>query len=363
MKVTFVIGQLIGGGAERVVCNLANSMVNDNIDVQILTLKKGKNYPLDSRVIVRNIDNKINNSIVKKIKKEIDLGKIIKVNETDVYVVFMAVEICAFMHHRKYAKAPIIVSERNDPSRYPRHLKMLLKYYVPKADGAVFQTKEAEKWYGLDSGVATTIIPNPINQVFLTDNDNAYNPDGDIVGIGRLTAQKNWSLLIRAYSNLPDEIRIKHKLSIYGEGEDKTKLQCLCNELGIYDKVIFHGFTDSVKEVLLNASLFVLPSNYEGMPNSLMEAMALGVPCIATDCPIGGPATLIVNGKNGWLVPVGSDEEMSKTMRCILSNNEEAMKVGKEAKITAEKYKPGYVGELWRKFIKSIVDNGIDLKQ
>lgn len=352
MKVTFFIGGLKGGGAERVICNLANELVNDYCEAEILTVKKSENYGIDKRIRYYYLEGKTNHKLLAKLVKLRKLKHFLKKNKTDVYVVFLPVEICMFMHYRKYTKASIILSERNDPSKYPWYIQLLLKYYMPKASGIVFQTEAAEKWYGIKNKIRTAVIPNPINPTFIETKEHIGKENGDIVGIGRLSSQKNWPVLLKAYCMLPSELK-KHKLVIYGDGAERQKLITLCKSLGIARNVKLPGFSDSIRDILSKACIFVMSSDYEGMPNSLMEAMAMGVPCVSTDCPIGGPKYLIQSGINGILIKVGSVEELRDAMILLLTDIDKSKDISKNAQLIGEKLNPKSIYFLWKKFITS----------
>ena len=120
-----------------------------------------------------------------------------------------------------------------------------------------------------------------------------------IVAVGRLEAQKNYPLLIKAFYLISNEFK-DYIVEIYGEGQERSELSKLINELNLNNRVLLMGRHSDVHERIKDASLYVLSSDYEGMPNALMEAMALGLPCIATNCSGGGPKTLITNEVNGF---------------------------------------------------------------
>lgn len=356
MRITFFIGSTKGGGAERVVCNLANAFSDMGEDVQILTVKESDNYGLNKNIQYVSLESGIisKNKYINKIKKMCMLKRFLKMNVTDVYIIFLPIEICMFLHYRKIVESPIIVSERNDPSKYSTLMKRLLKYYVKKSQGIVFQTEDVKKWYNLNDKVHQMIIPNPINKQFLQIKKDVHLENNhEIVGVGRLTTQKNWEMLIRAYSNLPNGLK-NYELVIYGEGTERDNLLALCQELGVEKRVRFPGFTNDVMSVLENARVFVMSSDYEGMPNSLMEAMAVGLPCISTDCPVGGPKYLIQSNENGILVSVNDEKDMTNALARILSNIEFSRKLGYNAKKIVEKVEPNRIAQQWKDFIENV---------
>lgn len=130
---------------------------------------------------------------------------------------------------------------------------------------------------------------------------------------------ENHALLIKAFAGITAKYPA-YKLVIYGDGPLRKDLELLASNLGIADKVSFPGYTTEIRKKIERSSLFVLSSDFEGMPNALMEAMALGVPCISTDCKGGGARFLIKNGTNGLLTPIGDVEALQTAMEKILSD-------------------------------------------
>lgn len=116
------------------------------------------------------------------------------------------------------------------------------------------------------------------------------------------------------------------------------------------------GKSNCIEKDIYNAGIFVLSSNYEGMPNALMEAMALGLPCISTDCPVGGPKTLIKNGENGLLVPVGDEEALSIAILKLIEDNELSQKIANNALKISEKFNPNIINQQWEDFINKIIN-------
>ena len=131
----------------------------------------------------------------------------------------------------------------------------------------------------------------------------------------------------------------------------KYELENYIKENKLEDKVILKGRCLTLDEELYNAGIFVLSSDHEGMPNGLLEAMALGIPCISTDCPIGGPRMLIEDGKNGILVGVNNREELTLALKKVLDNKNLCEEFSMKAQKTVEKYYPDKICEEWKEFI------------
>ena len=246
-----------------------------------------------------------------------------------------------------------IVSVRNDPEREyaGRVFRFVGKHILPHADGCVFQTEQARAWFPESLQKKSAVIMNQVSEAFY-DRPAAAERE-EIAAVGRLSAQKDHALLIRAFSRLPDT---GERLLIYGEGELRPELEALIERLGLSGRVLLPGQCGDIPEALNGAKLFVLSSDYEGMPNALLEAMALGLPCIATDCPCGGPSSVIRNGENGLLVPVGDEGALSEAMATLLSDAELRRRLAQNAKQTAEGFRPDAVFRQWEDYVVSILD-------
>lgn len=358
MKITLFIGSLYGGGAERVTCNLASYLVRQGHDVEILTMSETENaYELDERVVVKTLlplqerKNKAWNTIIRFPR----FWKYLRHKDRDVYVVMLPRTTIMFLMFRWMIKAKVIAAERNDPGAYSKKIGNALKKYAQRADGWIFQTVDEKEWYG-DSiqKCKATVIPNAINPAFIRP---AYSGKKrkTIAGVGRLNSQKNFGLLIKAFAKVAPEFP-DFKLTIYGKGEMETDLKNLASSLEIKDRVEFPGNVQNIADEMEKNTMFVLSSDFEGMPNALMEAMALGLPCVSTDCMGGGPRFLIENGVNGLLVPSNDVGEMAEAMKAILSDPKKADAIGREAAKIAERLEPNKIYGQWESFIGSIVN-------
>lgn len=358
MKITFFIGGLSKGGAERVVCNLANILANRGHEITVLTMSDDKpSYTIEDKVIrvpllfTSERKNFVYNSVLRLCRFVSYLRK----NKVDVYVVMLPVTTIMLLQLRFITKAKVIAAERNNPSKYPINRQKLLKILARKADGWVFQTREVCNWYGESTeNSKVKIIPNAINPEFI---QSAYTGERRkvIVSAGRMDVQKNQELLIRAFSIISKDFA-DYKLIIYGEGEMRSTLTTVSEELGIKDKVEIPGYTTNIGEKIKDASLFVLSSDFEGMPNALMEAMALGLPCISTDSDGGGARFLIDNEKNGLLVPKGDVDSLAKAMRRMLHDQFFAENCGREARKICERLAPERIYGEWERYIQEVVN-------
>lgn len=358
MQICFFIGGLSGGGSERVTCNLANYMVGQGHNVEILTMADDEpSYPL-SRAIKRTVllrESERRFFAYNSFLRAVRLYRYLRKTKLDVFVVMLPVTTILLLWMRRFTKAKIIAAERATPTVYSSKEQKQLKKVAHKADGWVFQTKEQQDWYSGAHIRMSKIIPNAINPMFVGPT-YAGERKKCIITVGRLTVQKNHELLIQAFADIA-KVYPEYSLVIYGEGYKLEELQKLASTLGVADRVLFPGYTKQVVETIIDASLFVLSSDFEGMPNALMEAMALGLPCISTDCDGGGARFLIEDGKNGLLVPKGDVESLANAMKQMLSDREFAEKCGQEAHKICERLAPEKVYSEWEGFITEIVDS------
>ena len=287
------------------------------------------------------------------------MKNIIKKNKPEIIVSFLPEPNFLNLILKSKFKIPIIISIRNDPKEeYKSNLyNRLMKKYYPQADAIVYQTEEAKNFFRniIGNNVIQEIIPNPINEEFIERPYKGIRKK-IIVTVGRLQEQKNHKLLIDAFEKVSNQIP-DYKLVIYGDGNKKQELETYIKSKNLLDKVMLAGNTKEVKKHIYDASLFILSSDYEGMPNALMEAMALGLPVISTDCPCGGPKFLIDNGKNGILVKVKDVEAMSKAILKVLENKNYADYLSMNASKIAETLNPTKINNEWKKIIEKIGKN------
>lgn len=358
MNICFFCGGLSGGGAERVICSLCNYLSEKQHEVTVITMSsQPATYPLVNGVrrISLDEDCKHDNVFFKNIKRCFHLKTLLKKAHEDIFIVFLPATTFILLHYRKIIKAPIIASERCDPNTLYQSSKVyawLMKRLFPRADAFVFQTVDAQKYYkGIITG-ESVVIPNAINNEFVREPFDGER-EKRIIAAGRLTEQKNFPLLLKAFAKVSKK-HSDYMLVIYGEGDQRSELEALVAQLEIAEQTSFPGYVDNFKDCIADASLFVLSSDYEGMPNALMEAMALGLPCISTDCPCGGPRYLIENGQNGFLVPINNVDVLAQAIDKVLSDPELANKLGKNAHQICEKLATNKIYAQWESYIMRI---------
>ena len=170
-----------------------------------------------------------------------------------------------------------------------------------------------------------------------------------VVSVGRLDKQKNFPLIIKSFAKLPDKFD-EYILDIYGEGPERPYLQSLIDDEKMSDRITLCGAKQNLLSQINDADLFVLPSNYEGFPNALLEAMAIGLPVISTDFSTGIARELVLP-ENGRVVPVCDEEKMTEALCELLEDGELREKMGKNNR---EKCKEFYIPEIIQKWKDAI---------
>jgi len=362
MRIAFTINSLSKGGAQRVFSNLMNYVIEHDDEVYLIMLNKSPiEYDINKKInifYVNNYERNKKNIIITTItfiKNIFKMKKILNQIHPDVILSFLPITnfVTLWANNNKY---PIVVSTRNDHNiEFPnKKYQFLMQKLYNKADGFIFQTEEQKAYFDtVNIKKKYAIIPNPINENFLVERYKGKR-EKVIVSVGRLVKQKNQELIIDAFNDIKDKIP-KYKLIIYGEGELRGKFIDKINELNLSDRIFLPGKVDNIKEKIYKSSLFILSSNYEGMPNSLMEAMSLGLPVIATDCPCGGPKSLVKNGENGVLIPVDGRKELSLAILKVIKNEEFSEKIQKNAVSIQKKLDPALIYSKYYDFFEEII--------
>lgn len=282
------------------------------------------------------------------------LREIWKAYKPDVILAFLGKNNLMAVATAAFLPSKVAVSVRGEPTmEYEGKLmQSIAKFVFRFADGVVLQTQRARAFFPRAVRRKSVILPNPLNPQVL-GRDICTDTDQLIVTAGRLDENKNHTMLIHAFSKIADEYPLM-KLVIYGEGNLRTKLEILAEEKGLADRIELPGNVSDVADRIAKARIFALTSNTEGMPNSVMEAMALGIPVIATDCPCGGPAELIKDGVNGLLVPVGDAFALADAFRRILEDADFEKKLRAEASKITERLAPEKVNAQWEEYLNQL---------
>ena len=352
----FYINSLHRGGAQRVLVQLAGRFAEAGWHAVLVTsFREAEEYPVPDGVERVSIEDEqiIQSSLKRNLSRIRALRALCRQYRPAALISFMAEPNFRAVLAARGLPVKTVVSVRNVPEKEyaGRVFHFVGKHILPLADGCVFQTEDAKAWFPPSLQRKSAVIMNQVDARFF--DRPPVEKRRDVVTVGRLTAQKNQALLIRAFAKVPDR---GDRLIIYGEGELREALTALVRELGLEGRVLLPGLSRDVAEDIRAAKVFVLSSDYEGMPNALLEAMALGLPCVATDCPCGGPAAVIRDGDNGLLIPVGDEQALTAALASLTWDFDAREQLGRAARETAERFRPEAVFLQWQDYIKKIIE-------
>lgn len=359
MKIAFFCGGLKTGGAERVVVNLSNFFSQENT-VTILTFGEGKcEYQLNGEVEVISLaDSAASKNKPEKICRIFRLVEYLRKNQDkhDIYIAFLPATSYLLLLFRAYIHCPVIVSVRTAPEILQKSFfhRVCTHIFFPRADGIVFQTEYAKKYFSKIRQKSSIVIPNAIDSSFMEEAFQGTRKK-KIVSVGRLEKMKNFSLLIHSFRKICKQKEdFDYDLVIYGEGSERHNLEKLIEAYGLQRRVFLPGKRNNVKDEIKDASLFVMSSQYEGMPNALIEAMALGLPVICTRFAGGAAEELIRHGYNGILVHSDNCEELAEAIMALVENPLLCQELGKNARAIVELVSPKRTVSLWEEFIRQV---------
>lgn len=345
--IVFVITSMGRGGAERVISILSEDYAKRGFRVHIVMLWHSiLEYPIHPDVNIIDLSNDKKHPLLNIPRLLRALRKKVKELRPVAVVSFIAQNNIISALALRGLKTRLIVSERNDPSKKRgRVLRAAVNWSYTRATATVVQTERAKTFFPKKVQKNSIIIPNPVRVLA----EAVEEPTKRIVSAGRLEPQKNQKMLIRAFAELHKDFP-EWRLDIYGEGRLRDELQALINGLGLSECVALPGNHPALHAEIKDASLFVLPSDYEGLSNALLEAMMMGLPCISTNC--AGSDEAIADGESGLLIPVGDEAALVRAMREMIEDPDRRAALGRAAKEGADRYRVENVIAEWRKVIE-----------
>ena len=314
------------GGAERVASLIVNglSAIEGN-EVHVCVFEDSNNYNMQKdRIVFHLLTDSKRGHLTNAWLKIRNLANVIKQTKADVIFSFGPI-MAGYVYLAKKLSGckslKVIDSERNDPRKEPVEdwKKKVRNYCYNRSDILVCQTQMAVDLLRNQYGVKTKAvgIPNPI-----TPNLPEWNGQHskDIITAARLTEQKNLPMLINAFEKLHRDFP-EYRLIIYGEGELRESLTSMIKDKYMSNSILLPGFAKNIHEVMKNAFMYVSSSDYEGISNSMLESLGIGLPIVCTDCPVGGARMYINDGENGLLTPVGDKDALYRAMKRMIEED------------------------------------------
>ena len=318
---------LAAGGAERVLSVLSTPLA-DRYDtvIYVMWLDVPIFYDTDKRVRKVCIEKEVGSK--SNIKKMLWFRKFIEKEHPDVLLSFLEPFNIRVLLSTMGLGIKTCVAERNDPHGVNKYwiIDQFEKLVYRLADKIFVQTETIQKFFDGALKKRTHVIYNPVNLSHeMVGKALMVEKKRRIVSVARLTPQKNNDVLIKAFAKF-SENHPDYTLTIYGIGELGEELKCLAESLGVGDKVSIPGASKTIHEDILDAEMMCLVSSREGMSNSMIESMCLGLPCICTK--VSGAIDLIKDGENGLLVDIGDVDGLVERMNFIADNTGKAKEIG-----------------------------------
>lgn len=389
-KLAFFIDSLGGGGAERVVSVLCAELHARGYDIDILMLnKRPLAYPLPEGIGLLYAEDmpitdswgKLVQSILERsmqlqvrfwnpLLRKLGRNTYPKVNETRMFFYakyalpyreylkknpgctafgFLIRSNIAMLMAARGLAVKTVFCERNNPVRpdMPANIMKIRNRIYSRCQAAVFQTEEQKAYY-TRLRCDTAVIPNPLKEGL--PMPFAGERRHEIVNFCRLNKQKNIPLLLEAFSLL-HKAYPNYTLRIYGRGEEKENLITLAREMGLEGAAFFEDFAPDIHQCVKDAAMYVCSSDYEGLSNSMLEALAIGLPCVCTDCDGGGARMMIRDRENGILVPKGDAQALYLAMKEIIEKPDLAANLSLEAAKLREELNLSAIAARWEAMI------------
>ena len=358
----FLMPSLAGGGAERVSAILLPHLMEE-FDLTLAMLENRRAYDIPVNLPVVPFSPPITGPIghITSIPYHINaLVNLVKKKKANVVLSFLEQANIINCFASRYTKHNAVISQRTEPRRQYRNKGILgrtilwaSKKTYPMASQVISVSKGIRdiiiEDYKLDPE-RITVIPNPIDIDTLsaqsTEIPLVQLPSKFLVHVGRLQlAVKRQDFLLNAFAELSD-IFPELQLVFVGEGPDRKELEKLISQLNLSDRVFLAGWQENVASIVRRSQAFVLSSSYEGWPNALVEAMALGCPVVATDC-LTGPREILGNNEHGLLVSEDNPKALASAIRCLLEDKEKREHYSMQAKIRSLDFTLKKVGKLY----------------
>lgn len=362
MRVGFLINDLSSGGSERATCGICKYLANNGIDTTIVTVNDCVPfYDVDENVKLvslscNNIEKKAGfKRFFSSISKSFYIRKRIREMNFDIVIAMSVVLGNYALFSTVFTRTKCICTERNDPYlTYNSFIHKTLKKITAKhSDGYIFQTAEQENYYPIPLCGKKAVIPNAVFNKYAYTADVPSEREKTVTALGRLVKQKRYDDMVRAFVIFHEKYP-EYTLQIFGEGDEKENLQNLIDSFNASDYIIINEPRNDAILFAARSSAYILCSEYEGLPNALLESLYCGVPCISS---IYSPAVkeLITDGQNGLLFEVGDIESISRCLERIISNKAFSDNLSSNAILSTRKYDIENIGEEWIRYFKDVI--------
>lgn len=356
MKILFIVRNIGYGGACKQIAITANAMVERNHEVSIFSYNSTTlGQRLNSKINFLHPKSETENKFSEYLLTPLRIRKLVKKIHPDIIISWRANAGCLTVLATIGLNVKKVFCERTDPYLETNKLLKIATKIAEYSDGAVFQTSMARDFY-TKLASKSVVIPNAIgNSTTLPDIQPIESRIKEIAFVGRFEIkQKRQDLMLKAFEiihkNFPD-----YKLSFYGDGESMPIVKELVNKLKLNENVIFHGSVKNIIDKIKNARLLIMTSDYEGIPNTLIEAFQAGIPIVTTDCSPGGAKIVVDNEVNGYVVPFRDYKSVAEKAIKLLNDPQLSMKYIINGRKKLDFFEPNKIFDQWENYLTSIV--------
>lgn len=355
-KVLFVASDLSYGGAEKMLCFVAESLAKRGMKVAIANMQEvhDNSRQISDEITVYRLESS-EKRFIEKIEKFRELQKCVRDYRPDIIISFKTVQNTLASLVGKVMNIPVIISERGDPTKENlRRLRTRLHWLaINAADGAVFQTTGAQAYFEPRLIQKSIVIPNPVEVSEKTQKSD-YEEKA-VVSFGRLeNYQKRYDIMLEAFRlfsiKQPDYV-----LKLYGTGPDEAQIRKWCKELNLDDKVKFMGYSGKPGSMLCRGNIFLITSDFEGISNALLEAMAAGYPVVSTDSSPGGARMVITDRENGRLVPVQNPALIAEALTEFATNKAMYENCAHNAVKVVDRFSQTRIADEWYQYVQEVL--------
>lgn len=353
MQISLVISALTCGGAERVLTTMAGHFADQGHSVRLITLAGAHPpfYPLhpDVHVLSLNVLRHSANllqTVANTLHRVQALRRAFREDEPNVVISFMDTTNVLCLWATRGLGVPVLVTEHIDPALHKigRLRNLLRRFSYPLAKNVIVLTPNVISYFPADIRKKCLAVPNPI--VVEPEGEPSLTPDRPaIMAMGRLAHQKGFDFLLQAFALVAPRFP-EWTLYIAGEGDMREELEASISALGLAQRIRLPGNLSDPHPFLALGEIFVLPSRYEGFPMALCEAMALGLPAVATRYSVG-IENIIRDGDNGLLVPVGDIQALAAAIERLMADAALRGRLAHRAKASMERYSVEQVMRSW----------------
>ena len=358
MKIVFFCASLQAGGAERVLSVLSKPLADNYDEVQyVLWYEQPVFYHYDRRINIISVEKEAGNK--SSLQKMLWFRHYIKRESPDLVISFSAPFNMIALASLLLTKQKIVAAERVDPRsfRWGKHLELLRNLLYRRADGILAQTQSCKDYFKGSLNYKTDVIFNPVvMEKSVVGSALVSHKRNVIITAARLEHQKRQDLLIEVFAEFK-KTHPDYELHIYGKGSKLNSLKSHAIKFGVGDSVKFPGVSNELWGKMKISKMFVMTSLFEGMSNSLIEAMCLGLPCISTK--VSGAIDLINSGVNGFLINIDDRQTLLENMKIIADDNNKANQIGGNASRIYEVLNVESISMKWITYINKMIEKGV----